>query len=62
MKLTDDEVKVVRAAVRGSIDLRMSYVKCYTEDNKMKRKQKRFKEKELPLLKSALRKLNTVLP
>lgn len=57
MELTPDELKVVRAAVRGSLELRTRYVKLMTEDNKMKRKQKLFKEKEIPLLKSALKKL-----
>jgi len=56
-QLTDDELKVVRAAVRASLDLRTRYVKLFTEDANMKRKQKRFREKEIPLLKSALKKL-----
>jgi hypothetical protein len=56
-KLTEDEMKVVRAAVRSSYDLRYRYVMLITEDAKMKRKQKRFKEKEIPLLKSVLGKL-----
>jgi hypothetical protein len=55
-QLTEDELKVVRAAIRGSLDLRTRYVKLYSEEPKMAR-QKLFKEKEIPLLKSALKKL-----
>jgi len=43
--------------VRGSIDLRQGYIKLFTEDKKMQRKQARFRNTELPLLQSALRKL-----
>jgi hypothetical protein len=55
-KLTPDEIKVVRAAVRGSIDLRSRYCKLQTEDPKMGRK-KVLLRKELVHLKSALKKL-----
>jgi hypothetical protein len=55
--LTPDELTVVCAAVRASLDLRQRYVKLFTEDPKMKRKQTRFTNKEIPLLKSALGKL-----
>jgi hypothetical protein len=57
MQLTEDEIKVARAAVRGSLDLRTRYVKLFTEDKKMKRRQTLFKTKEIPLLKSLLKKL-----
>jgi hypothetical protein len=56
-QLTEDELKMVRSAVRASLELRTRHVKLFTEDAKMKRNQKRFREKEIPLLKSALKKL-----
>ncbi len=57
MKLTPDELKVVRIAVRGAIDLRLGYVRIpYDEDEKMKRKKVRLR-KELVHLKSAQSKL-----
>jgi len=55
-ELTDDEIKVVRMAVRGSIDLRARYVKLQSEDKKMQRKQARC-SKELVHLRSALKKI-----
>lgn len=55
--LTLQELKVVRSAVRNSLDLRRRYVALMTEDTKMKRKQARFKATEIPALKSALKKL-----
>jgi hypothetical protein len=55
--LTPDELTVTRAAVRASLDLRQRYVKLVPEDTKMKRKRTRIL-KEIPLLKSALGKLN----
>jgi hypothetical protein len=60
IELTNDETKVVIAAVRGSLDLRARYVGLFTEDKKMQRKQVLFKNKEIPLLKSALKKLRKV--
>jgi hypothetical protein len=57
MELTEDEKKVVRMAVRGSLELRTRYVKLVTEDKKMQRKQARFIKTEIPMLKSALKKL-----
>jgi hypothetical protein len=56
MNLTEDEMKVVRMAVRGSIDLRSRYVKLRPEDKKMERKQIRLR-KELVHLRSAQKKL-----
>jgi hypothetical protein len=55
--LTPEEMKVVRSAVRASLDLRVRYAKLTTEDAKMKRKQLRFQKIEIPILKSALGKL-----
>lgn len=57
MNLTEPEKIVVKSAVRNSLELRQRYVRLRTEDAKMQRKQKRFREIELPLLKSALAKL-----
>jgi hypothetical protein len=53
---TPEEASVVRAAIRGSLDLRVRYVGLFTEDKKMQRKQARLR-KEIPWLKSALKKL-----
>ena len=54
---SEDERKAVIRAVRSSIDLRARYTKLFTEDKKMRLKQKRFRDKELPVLRSALKKL-----
>jgi hypothetical protein len=57
MNLTPDEIKAVRRAVNGSIDLYKGYVNIpYVEDNKMKRKKVRL-SKALVDLRSALKKL-----
>jgi hypothetical protein len=55
--LTTQERKVVRAALKASLDLRSHYVKLFTEDRKMKRRQALFLKTEIPALKSALSKL-----
>lgn len=53
---TPDELRAVRVAVRGSINLRNRYVALRYEDPKMKRKQMRLR-KELVHLRSAQKKL-----
>jgi len=60
MNLTKEENKLVQEAVRNSLDLRQRYVKLFTEDKTMKRRQKLFSEKEIPTLKNALRILKSI--
>jgi hypothetical protein len=52
-ELTTAELKVVRAAIKGSLDLRERYVRLMPEDKKMHRRQASLR-REIPLLKSAL--------
>jgi hypothetical protein len=54
--LTLEEIKAVRSAIKGSIDLYKSYIKLNPEDTKMKRKQV-ITAKRLVLLRSAYGKL-----